>query len=65
MIATSGKEQQKKKGMAELFSEVVTRNGNDKGNGKKNYYRHLISPFLIGSNPPALRCFDIVFQRPY
>ena len=35
MIATSGKEQQKKKGMAELFSEVVTRNGNDKGNGRK------------------------------
>ena len=22
--------------MAELFSEVVTRNGNDRGNGKKN-----------------------------
>ena len=26
----------KKKDMAELFSEVVTRNGNDRGNGKKN-----------------------------
>ena len=33
-----GQEQQKKKkkDMAELFSEVVSRNGNDKGNGKKN-----------------------------
>ena len=31
----------------EEFSEVVTRNGNDRGNGGKNYYRHSISPSLI------------------
>ena len=49
-------EQQIKKDMAELFSEVVTRKGNDSGNGEK-YYRHSISPFLTGSNPPALIFF--------
>ena len=32
MISTSGQEQQKKKDMTELLSEVVTRNGNDSEN---------------------------------
>ena len=36
MISTSGQEQQKKKDMAELLSEVVTRNGNDSENGGEN-----------------------------
>ena len=57
MISTSGQEQQKKKDMAELLSEIVARNGNDSGNGGKNIIAIQFLCFLIGSNPPALIFF--------
>ena len=72
MISTSGQEQQKKKDMAELLSEVVARNGNDSANGGKilSPFNFSVSDWLKSSsfnilhNQPALTNFGRRFRYP-